>query len=249
VFDPNDTLDDVSALDGAIFAMGSSKSLRRSVDSGATWTVVNSLYFGLSIRAFDSNTIMMAGAGGACPSDSGLNVSLDGGYNVAQCYSPPVKMQSLSAVDQSILWTKAHWGEPNGDRVYRSLDGGATWTSSVPGVRAAGKYALAASSANSAVVVGEGTGDDNIPTIAETVDGGASWQQVFKAGQASSPLEAVSRLGNGWIAVGPGLVVIRYPGSATWTTMAVPGKNLRAVSFYGTAAGWAVGDNGLIVKF
>jgi photosystem II stability/assembly factor-like uncharacterized protein len=138
-------------------------------------------------------------------------------------------------------------------RVYRSSDGGQTWTVGFVPIRAdsanAGVFSLAFSDSQHGIAVG---GDYSKPNesagnIALTVDGCQTWftatspPRGFRSAVAYLPDHKI------WIAVGTSGSDISTDDGKNWKP--IDTGNYNAASFASSSAGWAVGPKGLIAKF
>lgn len=87
--------------------------------------------------------------------------------------------------------------------------------------------------------------------------GGADWSEVFASATSSTPIayRAITKIGGTIYAVGThGRIAQKPAGSSTWTEATVQSSNpnsihLNAVAFADANTGWAVGDNGKLVKY
>lgn len=136
-------------------------------------------------------------------------------------------------------------------RVFRSNDRGLSWfvadTPFIKGSPGSGIFSIAMRDAKNGVIVG---GDYQRPeesknNLAFTFDGGRTWT----AGNGLSGYRsAVAYIdGKTMIAVGTTGTDISRDGGKTWKQ--IGNENLNAVAAKGRNAVWAVGPNGLIVKF
>lgn len=137
-----------------------------------------------------------------------------------------------------------------GARVFRTADGGQSWSASLTplagGAASAGIFSVAFRDAQHGLATG---GDYRKPAetahvLASTSDGGKTWVASSGPGGFRS---AVSYLKPAkiWIAVGTSGSDYSLDGGATWKT--ISSDNLNAFAGYGTSS-WAVGPAGLIVK-
>lgn len=136
-------------------------------------------------------------------------------------------------------------GGAGGARVFRSDDGGKSWTAAV--THLAEIHGLAFSDERTGVAVGSGRGKTN---FVRTTDGGATWTEPVVAGLAG-PKEGIAIVpgfaGRKMIAVGPTGSVASTDGGATWQVM--DRDPAHAISIAGsTDAGWKVGDEGSVRK-
>jgi photosystem II stability/assembly factor-like uncharacterized protein len=138
-------------------------------------------------------------------------------------------------------------GGPGGGRVFRTGDGGRTWSvakTPLGGVKSAGIFSLALSDKNHGVAVGGDYQNSKSTehTVALTRDGGKSWS----ASGGLAYRSCVAFLGDRkFIAVGTTGSDISYDGGQTWQHFS--DTNLNAVAGSGDAV-WAVGPKGTIVK-
>jgi photosystem II stability/assembly factor-like uncharacterized protein len=146
--------------------------------------------------------------------------------------------------------TKEAWfatGGPHGGRVFRTRDGGQTWSvakTPLGGTKTAGIFSLAFSDNKQGVAVG---GDYQNPkameqTVALTRDGGKTWAPAAGLSYRS----CVAEVGDGtFLAVGTAGADISHDGGHIWQHFS--DTNLNAVAGIGGAI-WAVGPKGVIVK-
>ena len=146
-------------------------------------------------------------------------------------------------------------GGPSGARVFRSTDGGLTWTvapAPLAAGRSAGVFSLVFRDARRGVAVG---GDytkekDAEGNAATTHDGGRTWKAVAGAARPSGYRSAVARAEGPTaptlVAVGPSGTDYSLDGGRSWTPLGADG--FHAASF-ADGTGWAVGENGLIARY
>lgn len=142
-------------------------------------------------------------------------------------------------------------------RVFRSTDRGKTWAVSptplASGRPPAGVFSIAFKDGKNGVVVG---GDyereaDATANVAVTTNGGRTWELMTTSrpnGYRSSVAYVPGTSGPTLVAVGPSGTDYSLDDGRTWSTIGQPG--FHSASFAGaTAAGWAVGEKGLIAKY
>ena len=145
-------------------------------------------------------------------------------------------------------------GGPKAARVFRTVDGGATWTVAPTPIRndgpGAGIFSLAFSNAARGVAVG---GDYNKPddaerNIAVTTDGGRTWTAPAGTPPTGfrSAVAYVAKL-KAWIAVGTSGSDISTDDGTNWKRFDTGAYN--AISFVRSGDGWAVGPRGHIGRF
>ena len=145
----------------------------------------------------------------------------------------------------------------NTARVYRSTDGGNSWSVAQTPIlsenESSGIFSIAFENGRTGVVVGGDyrSVDSTRANAATTVDGGRTWNPVktmppagFRSAVVYVPGTAAPTL----IAVGPSGTDYSLDNGTTWRRLGQIG--FHAVSFAGPdGAGWAVGEDGRIAKF
>jgi photosystem II stability/assembly factor-like uncharacterized protein len=147
-------------------------------------------------------------------------------------------------------------GGPMGARVFRSSDGGRTWTvAATPLIsdKTAGVFSIVFRDAKHGVVVG---GDYTKEEVAErgaalTVDGGKSWRLIKGSGPNGyrSCVAIVKERSAGMlVATGPSGSEYSLDGGESWVKIGEDGYH--SVSFAASSGeGWAVGENGRISRY
>jgi photosystem II stability/assembly factor-like uncharacterized protein len=144
-------------------------------------------------------------------------------------------------------------GAPGGARVYRTGDGGRTWSvapTPVVAGEASGIAALAFRDRRTGIALGGriGAPADTSNHAAVTRDGGRTWTR------AGRPPFAGAVYGAAWVpgtrrtvaAAGPGGLALSRDAGATWRP--VDERAFWAVAFASPSAGWAVGPGGRVVR-
>lgn len=134
-------------------------------------------------------------------------------------------------------------------RVFRSRDGGFTWsvasTPLAPKAASAGLFGLFVAGPRDALAVGGDYAKPSEPgDVLRTRDGGLTWPLLF---HPAGLREAALRTKGGFLLVGPSGTDVSNDEGKTWTTVANPGALHTAATAGGTI--WAVGDNGLIARW
>ena len=141
-------------------------------------------------------------------------------------------------------------------RVFRSTNRGRSWTAHetpvMAGTPSSGVFALAFRDAEHGIAVG---GDFKEPqragdVVAITDDGGRTWRLPRgrrPGGYRSAVAYVPGTRGPTLVAVGPTGADVSEDGGENWRPSGTMG--FHAVGFAGPTAGWAVGDDGLVVRF
>ncbi|HEX8722697.1 MAG TPA: hypothetical protein VF736_18920 [Pyrinomonadaceae bacterium] len=148
-------------------------------------------------------------------------------------------------------------GGPEGPRVFRSRDGGRTWTAArVPlaAGKAAGVFSLAFAGGSRGVAVGGDYTKEQEPegNSALTFDGGRTWQPVGAEGRPTGYRSCVAYVpgtrGLKLFAVGPSGSDYSADGGRTWKKLGAEGFHAVSLARRGVAA-WAVGEQGRVARF
>jgi photosystem II stability/assembly factor-like uncharacterized protein len=232
--------------------VGDGGTILRTRDGGAAWTALSSTTPSpLKGLSFVSRT-----TGWAVGGDGTILKTTDAGETWVRQES--ASANALGAV--SFATGQAGWVDGNGE-ILSTSDGGATWVHqpseflSFTGIRHVAFFADARFlSATHGTFVGYQNGGDVIFT---TSDGGASWAIIemhrnfaqwrgVAAGDATH-LWAVGSIG--LFDVNQASIATSSDGGFTWSDQAAPtGEPLNGVWFVSAGAGWAVGENGVILR-
>jgi photosystem II stability/assembly factor-like uncharacterized protein len=163
---------------------------------------------------------------------------------------PPI-LYSVHAYDERTLWAAGSQGPANVAlyaEILKSTDGGQTWTVQyAPRVCCEILQIAAESPLRVTALQARPSG----AVLLTSLDGGATWTESYSA-SAAQPIWglAATAAGYTWAVGASGRIVYRYPSDATlrdasfpttstlWATTAAPRS----------ATGWAVGDNGIVLK-
>ncbi len=146
-------------------------------------------------------------------------------------------------------------GGPQGARLFRSTDGGRTWTvTKTPMVsgKSAGIFSVTFWNANQGVAVG---GDytkeqESTNNVAVTNDGGRTWALINGAvpnGYRSCVVSIPGPVTPTLIAVGPSGSDYSADGGKSWRSIGAEG--FHSTSFKGLRSGWAVGEGGRVATY
>jgi photosystem II stability/assembly factor-like uncharacterized protein len=141
-------------------------------------------------------------------------------------------------------------------RVFRSTNLGRTWTAHetpvMAGTPSSGIFSLAFHDSDHGIAVGgdykEPGGAGNL--VALTSDGGRTWKLPRgrpPGGYRSAVAYVPGTQGRTLVAVGPTGSDVSVDGGESWRPMGTTGFN--SVGFAAPAAGWAVGEDGLVARF
>jgi photosystem II stability/assembly factor-like uncharacterized protein len=235
---PNDmfAFDFADALTGVGI---SGTGLYRTADGGATFAPV---YAGdATAVAFLSPSVAVAIV------DDTFVRSTNGGLNWTPGSSAEGRSH-LTVVSPTVVLAWGRSGSPPAydDRVFRSADGGATW-SDLGEVMDLGGFAFAVPAAPTVVAA------DLAGNLHHSPDGGQTWSQVFTSpgpfpSFLSSAQPAFGDPQTGYFAFGPGFVVKTSDGGVSWQQISSGvGEPLNAIDRFADGSLVAVGDNGALL--
>jgi photosystem II stability/assembly factor-like uncharacterized protein len=156
--------------------------------------------------------------------------------------------RAVKFVDANLGWLALRHGDV--EKVHKTTDGGATWQGSLS---ISGDYDalwirdITTSGPNHVwVVAGTSTGGAGGEKIMASSDGGATWTEQHSDGSGGLWDVHFMDANNGWIA---GRKIHRTTnGGTTWTVQDTPTEGFRDLVFVTLNVGWAVGENGVILK-
>jgi photosystem II stability/assembly factor-like uncharacterized protein len=159
--------------------------------------------------------------------------------------------RALKFVDGSTGWLAVRNGSiGDGETVFKTTNGGATWQQSL---FMAGDFdslwirdLTTAGSSHVWVVAGTSTGGPGGERIMASSNGGATWTEQQSDGSGGLRDVHFMNATTGWIA---GLKIHHTTnGGATWFVQDTPTEGFRDLVFVSLTVGWAVGENGVILK-
>ena len=125
--------------------------------------------------------------------------------------------------------------------VFKSVDGGATWTSQ-PSGSMSDLLAVHFLDASTGWAVGK------IGTVLKSVDGGATWTPQQSGSRADLTGVQFVDTNTGWV-VGGGIMRKTVDGGATWKPQTIDtSEGVYALHYVDANRGWAVGSRGLMAK-
>lgn len=200
--------------------------LRHTTNGGVSW----------SSQQLPTAALAAVAVRGAwvCGAGDGLQRSIDNG----QTWSTPLNASGLR--DVHLATSSAGWAVGDGGRVFRTSDGGASWTqSNVPGSSGTLR-AVHFLNATTGWVVGDSG------KHFKSVDGGVTWSAVNVPNSSHFTDVFYADSQRGWIAAGAS-VLITLDGGGTWTNWNI-GGGARAdrLSVLGGNWLWCTGTAGII---
>jgi photosystem II stability/assembly factor-like uncharacterized protein len=240
----------ITALDGTtafVTTTPSSTYIYRTTDGGTSWQQVFAQTGGFidAIQMFDATNGLAVGdpVGGKWT----VLKTTDGGASWYRIASEPVQAGTEAGWNNSMCWIgSTHgWFGTNNSRIYRTTDGGATWSSA--STTAANSYSV------SFADVTNGLAGFSAATINRSTNGGAGW--FTAAPPSSSGAIYVAAAPNStyfWHVDGSNNMRKSTQGGASgsWTTQYLPpvSGGINHLMFADTVDGWAVTGSGEILK-
>lgn len=216
-------------------------NIYKTVNGGSSWTIVST---GLS--AFFLNDIYFTSSlNGFMATSDGIASTLNGGTTWA--YVPTATVTSFT----TIKFTDANTGWSNGaSDIYKTIDGGATWSAINEGLSQP-QHCFFLNNNEAWAAKSLSAGD----TIRKTTNGGTSWSTTFAIG--SSSLNGMKALwfcdsNKGFQSRTLNTIQKTTDGGATWIDLSTPltsGEDINKFYFVSPTVGWAVGKNGVILKY
>jgi subtilisin family serine protease/photosystem II stability/assembly factor-like uncharacterized protein len=229
----------VGTGDGRIFA---------TADGGATWNVQpypgRQSPFINGIRMFSDGT---GYAQGDPPNDAQFVIlkTADFGATWNHLASEPVGTSGEAGWNNSFWWTdQLHgWFGTNHNKVWRTTNGGESWSSASTG--STSSYGVAFRDASTGYAIHENG------YVARTTDGGQSWGPVGSpTAETISAVSAVPGSASAWFTTSTASYRTRNDGSAWVSETLFPFVGgLTHLSFADTGTGWVVTSNGEVLKY
>ena len=237
VANPNTVLNALAFVNSTQgWAVGASRKVYHTTDGGLTWLArvvgsgISASY--LTVAFVDSLLGFIAGSGGE------LYRTTDGGATW-----PAVSSGDAENLNQILMQNSfVGWMVGDGSKVLRTINGGLSWSTVVIGDGE--DYSGIARVGGTLWAVGE------VGKIIQSTNGGTAWSSVDIGSRLSAnwidvPTPAVG------VAVGQtGLILRTTDAGSTWTQQVSPAPSVSCygVKFIDADHGWAVGDNGTIIR-
>jgi len=239
----------VDALDGQRGWVGTSDGrIFATTNGGSVWSQQS--YPGRQSPFIDGIRMFSDGTGYALgdPPGDGTFVVLktqDFGGTWAHLAYEPGLSATEAGWNNSFWWSDAQhgWFGTNENRVWRTTDGGVTWTSAATG--STNSYGVAFNDAATGYAV-----HDN-GYVARSTDGGETWSAVdLSTSEQMAAVSCVSGAQAAWAATGSAPFHTRDNGT-TWVseTLYPFSGSITHVSFADTSIGWAVTTNGEVLRY
>ncbi|HTX18412.1 MAG TPA: FlgD immunoglobulin-like domain containing protein [Bacteroidota bacterium] len=238
----------VEAVDGNtafVTTTPAATKIFRTTNGGSTWTNVFTLAGGFidGIKMFDQSNGIAVGdpVGGQWT----ILRTTDGGASWARTSTQPSQVGSEAGWNNSVsvIGSQNIWFGTNSGRVYRSTDGGTTWTS--------GKVQFSDAVSVAFTDTQYGVAGSDSGSTARTTDGGVTWQPVT-AGNGS-PMYAISATGTDVFATFGGSVYRSGDHGASWSQSYAGSIGLllaiSAVSGGPGVTAWITTSTGSIAEF
>ena len=253
-----DAVDDRTAYVLSI-GNGDASRIYKTTDAGRTWTLQ---FRNDDPRAFFDAMAFRDSRTGFAVSDSVdgrlvVIATTDGGARwsrLASSLPPALEGEGAYAASGSNIAIAGPriWIATSASRVFRSADGGRTWSVSatpIPASASAGIFSIAIDpgAVTDGVVVGGDYKSERsaVDNAAVTRDGGVSWALVYGLGGYRSAVAFIPSLARTVIAAGPSGADLSVDAGRSWRPIEGPGFHTLAVA-HGTRTVWAAGENGTV---
>jgi len=224
---------------------GSSTIIYRTTDGGSTWTNVFSLASGFidGIKMFDASNGIAVGdpVGGKWT----VLKTNNGGAAWARIHTEPLQVGSEAGWNNALatFGSSNIWFGTDSARIYRSTDGGVTWSSSqVPFMNSVSVYFSSALS---------GLAGSDSGAVALTTDGGVTWTPASPGG--SGFVSGFGGTGDDFFAAEGGSVYRSTDHGVSWAASFTGSignlNNLDVVTSGSDISGWTVSAGGAIAAF
>jgi photosystem II stability/assembly factor-like uncharacterized protein len=220
--------------------VGNGGTVLSTNDGGQTWT--------RSERAFNPqpiNRVTATDANHAWTANNGNEImyTANGGATWSHVtLTPPTSgnVVGIDFADNANGWAAIRKDYSGPSYIYRSGDGGQTWTRSTNAPSTDAVYDIAALDAQTAVAVGYGT--NGLGLVRRTADGGQTWTLGTLPANTRA-LYGVDFINatTGWACGNLGTVLKTTDGGQTWTRLPLSADNLDDISFADANNGWTLG--------
>jgi len=223
-FSPSGTNGIIATGDGPVY---------KSVDSGATWSLVVTGAGDLRHTHWvDESIVWVAGRDGdsAVSNDAGATWTYHNTGSVD-------RTESIAAVSATEAWIANRSGE-----IRHTTNGGTTWTTQTSGTGSDLKD-IQMLDATTGYIAGNGN------VVLKTTNGGAAWTNMATSGVSGNGLFFIDA-NTGWVVADAGQIWFTSDGGANWVLQPSGAtQSFNRVHFPVSTEGWAVGDAGMIVHF
>jgi hypothetical protein len=248
----------MTALDANIAFVGTSPAsgaakIWKTTNGGTTWVAKDSTgIFWDYVHMFDANNGYALGDPPAANQNWVLKKTTNGGESWVNAATVPGGATPEGGWNNSMMWLNSTtgWFGTNSSKIYKTVDGGATWTSAATNLTNANSFAVQFNALTNGLAASQ-TG-----TMNKSTDGGASWV----TGPTALTAAVYSLWGNlgsneFWAIAGNNVSYSSNAGTA-WTTSPKNGyagttalNHFNAVKVGNNFYGWACGASGKIVRF
>jgi photosystem II stability/assembly factor-like uncharacterized protein len=233
---PGETLSSIKIINNNIYACGTSGAFFKSTDSGKSFdmsymTVANKCLWSKALYFLNENL-------GYAVSQKGQTLkTTDAGVTWTQVMKDSssnfIDNKGLYFIDENIGFVAGNYGS-NVDIIYKTTDGGGTWSSSV-------NKAFQNLNCISFADENHGAAGGNKAAILFTTDQGNSWNPAVVNTTDQLAINSMNFYdGLNGIAVGLGIILKTSDGGATWNRIALPGfaTNVTLTSVFHDSSGF-----------
>lgn len=234
------------------FVGGSRMNCRliKTINGGSTWTNINvaPTKCGGGIWFVSADTGFYAYADGLYDS-SYIAKTTNGGASWNEVYSG--KASGTRWISHFYFTDSQHgFASVNGGKMLKTVDGGDNWTvlNVATNLWGSGIYFL---NKDEGFVGGQVMSPSTGASIYKTSDGGANWQSISSSDMIFKLTFSDNTHGYALSVntVGAGKMIRSTDGGTSWADEVTPQQNLRGMCFLNASLGYAVGDNGVILKY
>ncbi len=235
------TFNDLVAISAdEVMLFGHSGAIQKTVDGGASWTV---LYVDPSYREIEAAFFVDALNGYICGNDGLIMKTNDGGASWANVDAPnDERLYDIAFVNPDTGYAVGSNGT-----IWKTTDGGANWEASVSAITKT-IYSIYAVAADNIYIGATKTAEQN---LIRSTDEGATWNDVTPASLVNySSIREMSFLdaNTGWLSCQNGDVFYTVDGGANWNSTPTAVSVAYSVFFYDALNGYVTNNDGSIFK-